>query len=158
MCPLSPFFKMLFVSYTVNSLTIKVGVKHSAYLCCPWQDFKWSQILSSRSNQTRSYRLHVSLLNPISCFMIPIQRVNMGFFLRLPQIRVYIIWFLSGFLIGWKKHPWHSWEIMIMKMTLASHPGTKNMWFANYKSHYDRLNLYLLMGSKLRVSLSEGCP
>lgn len=54
-------FKMLFDSYIVNSLTIKIGVKNSAYLCCSWQNFKWSQILLSSWNQTRSYRLDVFL-------------------------------------------------------------------------------------------------
>lgn len=39
-----------------------------------------------------------------------------------------------------------------MKMTLASHPGTKNMWFANYKrgkkSYYDRLKSLSLNGQQ----------
>lgn len=109
-----------------------------------------------------AFMFHYWVPSAVSWF--PIQRVNVGFFLRLPQIRVYIIWFLSGFLIGWKKHTWHSLEIMIMKMTLASHPGTKNMWFANYKSHYEKIKSLSLNGQQAqsflvwRLSLNQWLP
>lgn len=131
--PSFPLFKMLFDSYIVNSLTIKIGVKNSAHLCCSWQNFKWSQILLSSWNQTRSYRLDVFLLNPISSFGIHNLVCERGIlFCDYPNLK-FTFFFFQMFLFEWMKHIQHLADIMIIKITPARLPGTKNMWFTNYE-------------------------